>query len=84
MSVSVARLLLGLHPDGRPLDIAEHLHRHGPLPTRIDRAMLFDAVDRSALRGRGGAGFPTAPKLRAVAGGRGQKIVVANGVEGEP
>ncbi|HEX3456137.1 MAG TPA: NADH-ubiquinone oxidoreductase-F iron-sulfur binding region domain-containing protein, partial [Gaiellaceae bacterium] len=84
MSVSVARLLLGLHPDGRPMDITEHLHRHGPLPTRIDRAMLLDAVDRSALRGRGGAGFPAASKFRAVAGGRGQKIVVANGVEGEP
>ena len=84
MSVSVPRLLLGLHPDGRPVDITEHLHLHGPLPARLDRASLLDAVEQSALRGRGGAGFPTAPKLRAVAGGRGQKIVLANGVEGEP
>ena len=84
MSVSVQRLLRGLHPDGRPVDITEHLHLHGPLPTPLDRASLLDAVEQSALRGRGGAGFPTAAKLRAVAGGRGQKIVVANGVEGEP
>lgn len=66
------------------MDIAEHLHRHGPLPGRLDRASLLDAVERSALRGRGGAGFPTGPKLRAVAGGRGQKVVLANAVEGEP
>jgi NADH:ubiquinone oxidoreductase subunit F (NADH-binding) len=84
MSVSVPRLLLGLHPDGRPMDIAEHLHLHGPLPTPLNRASLLDAVEQSALRGRGGAGFPTGSKLRAVAGGRGPKIVVANGVEGEP
>lgn len=84
MSVSVGRLLLGLHPDGRPLDVAEHLHLHGPLPGRLDQASLLDEVERSALRGLGGAGFPTAPKLRAVARGRGQKIVLANGVEGEP
>jgi NADH:ubiquinone oxidoreductase subunit F (NADH-binding) len=84
MSVSVSRLLLGLHADGRPVPIGEHLHLHGPLPRRLDRGTLLDAVDRSGLRGRGGAGFPTARKLRAVAGGRGRKVVLANGVEGEP
>jgi NADH:ubiquinone oxidoreductase subunit F (NADH-binding) len=84
MSVSVSRLLLGLHADGRPVDIREHLRLHGPLPGRLDRTSLLDAVERSQLHGRGGAGFPTALKLRAVAGRRGQKIVLANGVEGEP
>lgn len=66
------------------MDAAEHSHLHGPLPGRLDRASLLDAVERSGLSGRGGAGFPTALKLRAVAGGRGQKFVLANGVEGEP
>jgi NADH:ubiquinone oxidoreductase subunit F (NADH-binding) len=84
MSASVSRLLLGLLADGRPVNIGEHLHRHGPLPGRADRGSLIDAVELSGLHGRGGAGFPTALKLRAVAGGRGRKVVLANGVEGEP
>jgi NADH:ubiquinone oxidoreductase subunit F (NADH-binding) len=84
MSASVSRLLRGLHADGRPVDIAEHLHLHGPLPGRVDRESLLDAVELSGLHGRGGAGFPTAIKLRAVAGRRGKKVVLANGVEGEP
>ena len=84
MSVSVSRLLRGLHSDGRPVDIGEHLHLHGPLPGRVDRGSLLDAVELSGLHGRGGAGFPTAVKLRAVAGRRGRKVVLANGVEGEP
>jgi NADH:ubiquinone oxidoreductase subunit F (NADH-binding) len=84
VSVSVSRLLLGLHPDGRAVTIDEHLHLHGPLHGRLDSESLLDAVERSALRGRGGAGFPTALKLRAVADGHGRKVVLANGVEGEP
>jgi NADH:ubiquinone oxidoreductase subunit F (NADH-binding) len=64
--------------------VDEHWHLHGPLPGRIDRRSLLDAVEQSRLRGRGGAGFPTAVKLRAVAGGRGRKVVLANAVEGEP
>jgi NADH:ubiquinone oxidoreductase subunit F (NADH-binding) len=84
MSVSVSRLLLGLHVDGSAVSVDEHQHLHGPLAGLPDRKALLDAVEQSGLRGRGGAGFPTAAKLRAVAGGRGRKVVLANGVEGEP
>jgi NADH:ubiquinone oxidoreductase subunit F (NADH-binding) len=44
---------------------------------------LLDQVDRSGLRGRGGAGFPTGRKLRTVSAGR-RTVVLANGCEGEP
>jgi NADH:ubiquinone oxidoreductase subunit F (NADH-binding) len=64
--------------------LADHLLAHGPLPD-VD---LHALADRAALTGRGGAGFPTAAKLRSVAAaasatGR-PPVVVANGAEGEP
>jgi NADH:ubiquinone oxidoreductase subunit F (NADH-binding) len=68
------------------MTIAEHERAHGPLP-QINRAALIDAVDTSGLRGRGGADFPTAVKLRAVAPGRGRRgvsAVIVNGSETEP
>jgi NADH:ubiquinone oxidoreductase subunit F (NADH-binding) len=51
---------------------------------RDDGPVLIDMVDRAALRGRGGAAFPTATKLAAVAEAGRRSIVVANGAEGEP
>jgi NADH:ubiquinone oxidoreductase subunit F (NADH-binding) len=46
---------------------------------------IVDELARAGLRGRGGAGFPTATKLRSVreAAGR-HRYAVANGAEGEP
>ena len=41
-------------------------------------------VKKSALRGRGGAGFPTARKWNLVRGNKGKKVVAVNGDEGEP
>ena len=41
-------------------------------------------VADAGLRGRGGAGFATARKMRSVAEGRRRPVVVANGTEGEP
>ncbi|MGZ4383411.1 MAG: NADH-ubiquinone oxidoreductase-F iron-sulfur binding region domain-containing protein [Gaiellaceae bacterium] len=81
------RLLAGMHADGSPPPLEEHLDRYGsPLPDRRPRGWteeLIAVVEASGLRGCGGAGFPTARKLQAVASQRGRKIVVANGVEGE-
>jgi NADH:ubiquinone oxidoreductase subunit F (NADH-binding) len=49
------------------------------------RAELVSAVELSELRGRGGAGFPTGKKWRAVAEQKGsEKYVVANADEGDP
>jgi NADH:ubiquinone oxidoreductase subunit F (NADH-binding) len=63
--------------------LVDHLDLWGP-GGRLD----LDEVGRAGLRGRGGAGFPTAHKLAAVrrsAGVRGRTpVVVANGTEGEP
>ncbi len=48
---------------------------------------VIDTLERSGLRGRGGAGFPTGRKWASIrAGGPevGERYVVANGAEGEP
>jgi len=73
-------ILLG---DGRT-SLAAHLGRYGPLPSTI----LLSEVDRAGLTGRGGAGFPAAAKIAAVArnaatAGR-EPLVIGNGTEGEP
>jgi NADH:ubiquinone oxidoreductase subunit F (NADH-binding) len=74
------RLLTGLRTDG-PLTLAEHVAIHGPLPGAGRE--LIDVVEAAGLRGRGGANFPAAIKLRAVAERR-RPVVVVNGTEGEP
>jgi NADH:ubiquinone oxidoreductase subunit F (NADH-binding) len=47
-------------------------------------AELITALERAELHGHGGAFFPTATKLAAVAAQRKTPIVVVNGSEGEP
>jgi NADH:ubiquinone oxidoreductase subunit F (NADH-binding) len=70
-----------------PVSLADHLARYGPAQpaglTGPRRAALIEEVERSGLTGRGGAAFPTARKLAAVAAGH-DPVVVANGTEGEP
>lgn len=83
----VPRLLAGVRADGGPVTLEGHLRRWGGLPDlrgRQRRDALLGAVAASGLQGRGGAGFPTARKLEAVAAQRGTPVVVVNGVEGEP
>ncbi len=77
------RLLTGLDASGGPMTLADHERVHGPMP-RMKPRELIDAVERSGLRGRGGADFPTAVKLRSVAERRQGAALVINGSETEP
>lgn len=82
------RLLEGV-PAAGAMSLQTHVEIHGELPVRDrrdrrDPAALIDHVGQSGLAGRGGAGFPMATKMRAVAGARGRPIVVVNATEGEP
>lgn len=80
--VGLPRLLLP-PAAGATAWLPEHLARHGPAP-RGGRDRLVSLLDAAGLAGRGGAGFPTARKLAAVAAGRRRPVVIANGTEGEP
>ncbi len=82
------RLLKNVPAQGA-MSLARHLDTHSELPParRRDRRgaqALIDQVERAGLGGRGGAGFPMAKKMRAVAAARGKSIVVINATEGEP
>ncbi|WLP89397.1 NADH-ubiquinone oxidoreductase-F iron-sulfur binding region domain-containing protein [Gordonia sp. NB41Y] len=61
---------------------SRHRALTGAAPHR-DRTWLIDAAHRVGLRGRGGAGFPVADKLAAVAPGRRTHVLV-NGSESDP
>ncbi len=65
-------------------DLAHHLAAHGPVPYRGTPHQLIEEIRAAGLTGRGGAAFPTAVKMTAVAGGRASPVVVGNGAEGEP
>ena len=60
---------------------------YSALVQALDRAPtdVVGEVEHSGLRGRGGAGFPTGKKWRAVAQQKGsEKFIVANADEGDP
>ena len=81
---SLPRLLAGIPAADRPVTLDEHLARYGSVRDGGKSRNLIDLVEASGLQGRGGAAFPTATKLRAVASRRGRPVVVVNGTEGEP
>ena len=81
--MSVACLLAGPDPDTGTEAAGGHLARLGPLP--VGGGGLIETLERSGLRGRGGAAFPVAAKWRAVAQrASGTAVVLVNGAEGEP
>jgi NADH-quinone oxidoreductase subunit F len=73
-----------------PLDLDEYLAHDGFVALRrcledLSPEQIVEMMERSGLRGRGGAGFPTGQKWRLV---RAQpvdtKYVICNGDEGDP
>jgi NADH:ubiquinone oxidoreductase subunit F (NADH-binding) len=79
------RLLAGYQPD-EAMSLREHLAVNRPPPRRGTSRRggpLIATVEAAGLRGRGGAAFPTATKMRAVVQQRGRPVVVVNGSEGE-
>jgi NADH-quinone oxidoreductase subunit F len=73
-----------------PLDLEEYLAHEGFQALRLCLEALtaektLGMIERSGLRGRGGAGFPTGPKWRVVARQSApDKYVICNGDEGDP
>ncbi len=89
---ALPRLLAGIKAN-HALTLQEHTATHGALPrirgggrrrTRERAQMLIAEIERSGLSGRGGAAFPTATKMRAIATARRRAVVVVNAAEGEP
>jgi NADH:ubiquinone oxidoreductase subunit F (NADH-binding) len=82
------RLLAGLPLNGSALLWNDHLRIHGARPVVAAKQRgeppLLAIIARAGIRGRGGAGFPLAAKLRAVRLARGRPTVVLNAAEGEP
>ena len=64
MRIGRARLTAGLDRFER-IDLATHQEIFGPM-RRVTARQLIEMVESVDMRGRGGAGFPFAHKVRAV------------------
>jgi len=73
-----------------PMDIDEYLAKGGFNALRkcveqMNPEEIISEIERSGLRGRGGAGYPTAQKWSAVRNQQSdRKFIVCNGDEGDP
>ncbi len=84
------RIVLGLNGKIDPLSVDDYL-AHGGYSALAkvlksgDPLGVIEEIERSGLRGRGGAGFPTGRKWRSCRANPGEKhYVVCNGDEGDP
>lgn len=86
LRIGRARLTAGMDRFVR-LDLESHQQVFGSVQ-RVTARQLIDMADQVDLRGRGGAAFPVARKLRAVtdsaAARKSSPVVLVNGAEGEP
>jgi len=73
-----------------PLDIEEYRSRGGfkamtKALNEMDPVKVMEEVEESGIRGRGGAGFPTASKWKTVASmAEKKRYIICNGDEGDP
>jgi NADH:ubiquinone oxidoreductase subunit F (NADH-binding)/ferredoxin len=85
-SIGTPRLTAGFDDYGR-LDLLAHQEVHGGFAA-LTSGELIGLADRIELRGRGGAGFPFARKVRAVLDSCRRQdlpaVIVVNATEGEP
>ncbi|HVB53295.1 MAG TPA: NADH-ubiquinone oxidoreductase-F iron-sulfur binding region domain-containing protein [Candidatus Acidoferrales bacterium] len=80
-----ATLLAGPPPSEGAEDLDSHRQRLGELaPELRPPEALVEAVAHSGLQGRGGAGFPVATKMAAIAAVGRPPLLVVNGSESEP
>jgi len=86
VQIGTPRLTSGLDRMFR-LDLAAHLEIHGPFP-RLTFRQLMAMAEQVDLRGRGGAAFPLARKMKAVSESsntdKSRTVVLVNAAEGEP
>lgn len=82
------RLLLRRCGFVNPSDIFDYIAHDGYeglwRALQMSPEAVIEEVDRAGLRGRGGAGFPTALKWRICRESPGERYIVANGDEGDP
>ena len=72
-----------------PLDIDEYIENRGFHAFEICKSLkpdeIISTIEKSGLRGRGGAGYETARKWRIVSGfSDSQSYIICNGDEGDP
>jgi NADH:ubiquinone oxidoreductase subunit F (NADH-binding)/(2Fe-2S) ferredoxin/NAD-dependent dihydropyrimidine dehydrogenase PreA subunit len=84
------RIVLGLNGKIDPLSIDDYLNHGGysalaKVLKAEDPVGVIDQIEKSGLRGRGGAGFSTGRKWRSCRGNPGEKhYVICNSDEGDP
>jgi len=71
-----------------PMSIDSYIKHEGYIglekAVTLHPSQIVDEIEKSRLRGRGGAGFPSHFKIRALANSSGIKYIVCNADEGEP
>ncbi len=84
------RIVLSLNGKIDPYSIDDYLAHHGytalaKVLAEADPQALIAEIEKSGLRGRGGAGFPTARKWRSCRANPGDKhYIICNADEGDP